>query len=204
MAILEARKLTKTFPGVTALDAVDIVVEPGQVHCVVGENGAGKSTLIKCLTGVNQPDAGDIFIDGINTRENTDLYNKIAYVPQEIDLFPQMSVAENLFLPFERHGIHNPIQQQSLSRRAAPLLAKFHLDVDPNANVDEIPVSAQQLLQCVRAIAHEDYDILVLDEPTTSLTTKDIDNLFNIIRNLKSDGKAAIFISHKLDEVLEL
>ena len=204
MAVLEARSLTKTYPSVIALKSVDISIEEGQVHCVVGENGAGKSTLIQCLTGVIDPDEGTIFIADEDALQQPELFDRVAYVPQEIDLFAGMTVAENLFIPFEKHGIDNPIRQSSLNEIAIPLLQRFRIDVQPDALVARIPVSAQQLLQCVRAVVHKHYRVLVLDEPTTSLTAADVAVLFQIISDLRSQGKAIVFISHKLDEVTEL
>ena len=204
MAVLEVRRLTKRYTGVTALRSVDILIEEGQIHGIVGENGAGKSTLIKCLTGVVTPDEGAVFIEGENALEKKAMFSRIAYVPQEIDLFGDMTVAENLFLPFEKHGIRGPIRQKTLNKKAFPLLRRFQLDVSANSPVAKIPVSAQQLLQCVRAVVHENYRVLMLDEPTTSLTSADTDRLFQIISELKSQGKAIVFISHKLEEVIGL
>ena len=102
MKVLEARNITKLFPGVVALDSVDVSFEPGEIHCIIGENGAGKSTLIKCLTGVYEPETGEVLVNGEDAMKNKALFGKVAYVPQEIDLFGYMSVAENLFLPFEK------------------------------------------------------------------------------------------------------
>ncbi|MCI8565050.1 MAG: sugar ABC transporter ATP-binding protein [Lachnospiraceae bacterium] len=204
MVILEAKEITKRFPGVCALDRVDIAFEPGEVHCIVGENGAGKSTLIKCLTGVYTADEGDIFIEAQSVKKNRKLFEKIAYVPQEIDLFKNMSVAENLFIPFERAGIRGPISQKKLCEKAVPLLEELGMTVEPETLVKDIPVSQQQLLQIARATAFEDYQVLMLDEPTTSLTDKDTEHLFSIVEKLKKEGKAVIFISHKLDEVFRI
>ena len=204
MAVLEAHQLTKIYAGVVALKSVNICIEAGQVHGIVGENGAGKSTLIKCLTGIISPNEGSIFIEDEDALKKTAMFNRIAYVPQEIDLFGDMTVAENLFLPFEKHGIRNPIRQKVLNQKAAHLLRHFQIDALPNSPVAKTPVSAQQLMQSVRAIVHEDYRVLVLDEPTTSLTSADTGRLFQIISELKSQGKAIVFISHKLEEVTAL
>jgi len=204
MKVLEAHNITKTFPGVVALNSVDVSFEPGEIHCVIGENGAGKSTLIKCLTGVYEPDEGQILINGMDVQKNRSLFDRIAYVPQEVDLFAHMSVAENLFLPFERSGFEGVINRKSLNERAIPILKKFRINVDPDALVKEISVSEQQLVQIARAVAVKEYDVIIFDEPTTSLTTKDTEVLFEIIRDLKRQNKAIIFISHKLEEVFEL
>ena len=117
MTILEAKGITKRFPGVCALNSVDIAFEPGEVHCIVGENGAGKSTLIKCLTGVYTADEGQISIAQKSVEDDPLLFNRVAYVPQEIDLFSYMTVAENLFMPFDRAGIDGTISQKKLCKR---------------------------------------------------------------------------------------
>lgn len=204
MKVLEAHNITKLFPGVVALKEVDIAFEAGEIHCIIGENGAGKSTLIKCLTGVYIPEEGKIQIDGVDARKKQELFQKVSYVPQEIDLFGHMSVAENLFLPYNKSGIKGWIRQRQLEKKAIPILEKFRIPVKPDELVKDIAVSSQQLLQIARATVHEDYTVLMLDEPTTSLTTKDTQILFEIIRELKKEGKAIVFISHKLEEIFEL
>ncbi|MEZ3435336.1 MAG: sugar ABC transporter ATP-binding protein [Lachnospiraceae bacterium] len=204
MKILEARNITKLFPGVVALDSVDISFEPGEIHCVIGENGAGKSTLIKCLTGVYEPEEGEVLIGGENAIRNKTLFNKVAYVPQEIDLFGYMSVAENLFLPYEQSGIKGMVNQRELAKKAIPVLKQFRIPVKPDELVKDISVSSQQLLQIARAVVHKDYEVLMLDEPTTSLTTSDTQILFEIVKKVKEENKAVIFISHKLEEIFAL
>jgi ribose transport system ATP-binding protein len=204
MKILEAQNITKIFPGVLALDSVDVSFELGKVHCIVGENGAGKSTLIKCLTGVYEPEYGDIFINGISAKKDKKLFNRIAYVPQEIDLFDNLSVAENLFIPFQRSQLKGAISQKRLRDKAKPILDKYNINVLPETEVKNISVSQQQLLQIARATVYEDYDILMLDEPTTSLTAEDAARLFDTIIRLRDENKAIVFISHKLEEVFSI
>lgn len=204
MSILEAKNITKRFPGVIALDSVDISFEPGQIHCIIGENGAGKSTLIKCLTGVYTPEEGEVYIGGEDALKEKALFKKVAYVPQEIDLFNNMSVAENLFIPYEQSGVTGIINQKELEKKAVPLLEKFKIKVNPDELVKDISISAQQLLQVARATVHEDYEILLLDEPTTSLTTNDTKILFDIIEDIKKENKSIVFISHKIEEMFEL
>lgn len=204
MKVLEAHNITKVFPGVVALDSVDISFQLGEIHCVIGENGAGKSTLIKCLTGVYEAEKGEVLIHGENAMKNKNLFNKIAYVPQEIDLFGHMSVAENLFLPYEKSGFKGLVNNRELEKKAIPLLEKFHINVRPDKLVKNISVSEQQLLQIARATVHEEYEVLMLDEPTTSLTTKDTQILFEAIKQVKEANKAVIFISHKLEEIFAL
>jgi ABC-type sugar transport system ATPase subunit len=204
MKILEARNITKLFPGVVALDSVDVSFESGEIHCIIGENGAGKSTLIKCLTGVYEPEEGEVLVNGNDAVKNKDLFGKVAYVPQEIDLFGHMSVAENLFLPYEKSGIKGIVNQKELEKKAVPLLEKFKIPVRPEELVKNISVSSQQLLQIARATAHKEYEVLMLDEPTTSLTTSDTAVLFEIVKRIKAENKAVIFISHKLEEIFTL
>ena len=114
MKVLEAKGLTKIFPGVVALDDISISFEPGRVHCIVGENGAGKSTLIKCLTGAYKPEEGEIYIEGKSARENPELFSRVVSVPQEIDLFQYLTVAENLFIPYEQTDVKGLIKQSEL------------------------------------------------------------------------------------------
>lgn len=204
MKVLDAQGITKMFPGVVALDSVDISFNLGEIHAVIGENGAGKSTLIKCLTGVYTPEKGSVMIDGQDALKNRDLFNKVAYVPQEIDLFPYLTVAENLFLPFEKFDITGRISQKKLQKMAEPVLEKFHIPVKPDELVKNISVSNQQLVQIARAINNSDYEVLLLDEPTTSLTTADTEILFDIVRHVREANKAVVFISHKLDEIFAL
>lgn len=204
MKILEAKNITKMFPGVVALDSVDIAFEPGEIHAVIGENGAGKSTLIKCLTGVYEPEEGEVLISGENAMKNKSLFDKVAYVPQEIDLFGHMSVAENLFMPYEKSGVKGTVNQKELEKRAIPILEKFSIPIKPSDMVKDISVSSQQLLQIARATVHEDYSVLMLDEPTTSLTSRDTEILFDIVKKIKEENKAIIFISHKLEEIFSL
>lgn len=205
MPVLEARGLTKIFPGVVALDSVNITVEPGEVHCIIGENGAGKSTLIKCLTGVYTPEAGDVIIGGETVAShNRSLFDQIAYAPQEIDLFLNLSVAENLFLPFKSTGMTGLVNQRRLESAARPILERFKIGVNPDELVRNIPVSARQFLQIARATLKEGYQVLILDEPTTSLAGRDVATLFDLVRQIRAEGKSVIFISHKLEELFEI
>ncbi|AHF93511.1 sugar ABC transporter ATP-binding protein [Opitutaceae bacterium TAV5] len=202
MAIIEARGILKRFPGVVALRGLNLAIQPATVHCIIGENGAGKSTFVKILTGVYTPDEGEVIIDGNDALHHPHLFEKIAYVPQELSLFPHMTVAENLFMPFSRSGIDGCLITGSrLNKAALPWLEKFHLDVRPSAFVRNLTVSEQQLLQIARALTNRHAEALILDEPTTSLTDREAERLFRIVRQLKSEGRSIIFISHKLDEI---
>ncbi len=206
MVLLNAKGITKRFPGVVALDKVDLTVNSGEVHCVVGENGAGKSTLVKVLTGLYRADEGSLFIDGkeVNLRESH-TFKAVAYVPQELNLFGHMTVAENLFVPFDKAGI-NPVifERKKCEKLAQNYLEKLQMKARPGDLVKDIPVADQQLLQVARALSNDRFRVLILDEPTASLTKPEIERLFAVIDILKSEGKGIIFITHKLDEVFKL
>lgn len=205
MKVLEAAHITKIFPGVVALKDMEISFELGKVHCIIGENGAGKSTLIKTLTGVYTPEEGTILVDGKDTKDNRKAFEAIAYVPQELDNFKFMTVAENLFMPFSRSGFKSGIvNNQKLFKSAEPYLKKFQINAKPDELVSNLSVSDQQLLQIAHATIDKNAKIFMLDEPTTSLTLKDTERLFEVIRQLKNDNKAVVFISHKLEEIFEI
>jgi ABC-type sugar transport system ATPase subunit len=205
MAVLEASGITKAFPGVVAVDDVSVAFELGRIHGIVGENGAGKSTLVKILDGVLRPDKGTVRIDGEDALASPRLFEAISYVPQELDLFRNMTVAENLFMPFRKAGFQDRLIRQSrLYAEAARWLELFQIDVAPSMLAKDISVSNQQLLQIARAAASRRCKVLILDEPTTSLTTKSIGRLFDVIRQLRDEGRSIIFISHKLDEIFDL
>jgi len=205
-SILEARGVVKRFPGVVALDGVDISCRRGTVHCVVGENGAGKSTLVKVLTGIYRPDEGTVQIDSVNAFEHPETFGKVSYVPQELQLFEHVTVAENLLLPLLKSGELSALfwSKRKIFDMAIPFLEKFHIREKPESIVHDIPPSSKQLLQIARALALEDREIIILDEPTTSLTAEDAELLFKVMRQLRNEGKAIIYISHKLDEVIAI
>ncbi|MES0864338.1 sugar ABC transporter ATP-binding protein [Ruegeria sp. SCPT10] len=198
MSLLEAQNITKRFPGVVALDHVDLAFERGEVHCIVGENGAGKSTLVKVLTGIYKPDEGTLAHEG-------DVHPTIGYVPQELNLFDHMSVAENIFLPYGKESAgFGILRRQSIELAAQRYIAQLRMTCQPNDIVRDISVAEKQLLQIARALASESLDILILDEPTASLTKTEIDRLFWIVEELQAANKSIVFITHRLDEVLRL
>ena len=210
MVLLQAKGITKKFPGVVALNEVDLTVNSGEIHCVVGENGAGKSTLVKILTGLYRADQGSLCIEGreLDLREShghSHSFKAVAYVPQELTLFNHMTVAENLFVPFDKAGVDSPIfSHGECERRARSYLEKLQMKVRPGDLVKDIPIAEQQLLQVARALSSDNFMVLILDEPTASLTNLEIDRLFAVIDILKSEGKAVIFITHRLEEVFRL
>ncbi|MHB8277994.1 MAG: sugar ABC transporter ATP-binding protein [Candidatus Humimicrobiaceae bacterium] len=203
--ILVLTNITKVYPGVIALKNVDISFERGKVHCLMGENGAGKSTVAKILTGLRTPDEGTVTIDGGDANKDKKLFGKVAYVPQELDLFKHMTVAENLFMPFSKTGTRGIfVNNSKLFKNSIPYLEKFHITAKPTDLVEDISVSEQQLLQIARATVNQGADIIMLDEPTTSLGLQDIERLFKVLRQLRKDDKAVIFISHKIEEIFEI
>ena len=203
---LEMTGLTKRFPGVLALENVSLALEPGKVHALMGENGAGKSTLIKILAGVYRPDEGSIRIGGVETRMNSPrdaLASGIKVVFQEIALIPEFTVAENVFLGEHPVGPLGAIRWGVIDRDAAALFDRIGFAVDPGARVRDLPVSKQQMVEIARAMAH-DARIVVMDEPTSSLTPSEVAQLFRVIRRLTALGIAVLYVSHKLEEIFEI
>ena len=202
MALLEASKITKRFPGVLALDEVDLTIEEGQIHCIVGENGAGKSTLVKIIEGIYNSE-GRLFIDGKEVDLNRPkLIDTVSFVPQEINLFMNLTVAENLFVPFSKSSFF--FNKKKYEKLASQYLDKLQIKARPRDVVKNISTADQQLLQIARALSNEDFKIIIMDEPTSSLTRDGIDRLFDVIKLLKKEGKSVIFITHRLDEVFEI
>ena len=203
---LEMRGIGKRFPGVIALDGVDLALAPGKVHALMGENGAGKSTLIKILAGVYGKDTGTIHVGGRETefRSPRDaLRQGIKVVFQEIALISEFTVAENIFLEEYPRIAGGSIDWKSIRAGAAELFQRIGFDVDPAAKTGDLPVSQQQMVEIARALAHE-ARIVVMDEPTSSLTPKEVELLFVVIRRLTALGIAVVYVSHKLDEVFEI
>lgn len=205
MAYLETSGLGRDFPGVTALDGVDLKIELGRTHILAGENGAGKSTLVKILTGTDTASRGQVLIDGRDPATDPSLYKNVAYVPQELTLFPQMSVAENLFMPFSRTG-HGGflVNRKAMMEEAKSYLDRFGIEARPDDLVVDISVSDQQLLQIARACTNEQMKVLILDEPTSSLTRVEVERVFKVVRGLLDRDHAIVFISHKMEEVFEI
>ncbi len=199
--LLQMRSITKTFPGVLALNNVQFSVERGEVHALVGENGAGKSTLMKILSGVYQADSGEVIFKGApvafkNTRQSQ--VAGITTIYQELNQVTQLSVTENIFLGSEivRAGM---IDWKQMHERARALLAKLHLEVDPRMPLNRLGVGQQQMVEVAKALHHK-ADLIIMDEPTSSLSIREIDYLFAIISELKQAGVAIVYISHHLEE----
>lgn len=203
--VLEARGVVKIFGQHQALDAVDFCAYAGEVHALLGENGAGKSTLIKILTGAYQPDDGAVLIEGQPVTLRDPLHGQshgIGTVYQEVNLLPNRSVAENLFLGRQptRFGL---IDRKRIDLAARDLLSRYGLDIDVRAELSEYSVAVQQIVAIARAVELSG-KVLVLDEPTASLDRNEVKRLFDVVRGLKAQGLAIIFITHFLDQVFEL
>lgn len=204
--IFDARGIQKAFPGVLALKGVNISLLPGSIHALLGENGAGKSTLIKVITGVHQPTAGTMTLDGVPTTfasPRDAIARGIGVVHQERNLFPRFSVAENIHLEKLSMSYLKPVQYAALNREARPWLEALDLDIDPATPVSELSVARMQLVEIAKALSLRSC-VLLLDEPTSSLTSSETDRLFTILRRLRDDGASLVFVSHKLEEVQEI
>jgi len=203
---VELRAITKRFGSFTANDEISVTVEPGQIHCLLGENGAGKSTLMNVLFGLLHPDDGQILIDGepvLFTNSGEAVRAGIGMVHQHFMLVPVFSVAENVVLGFEPTKSFDRVDHAKANQSIRDASERFGLAVDPEAIVEDLPVGIQQRVEILKALNHN-AELLILDEPTAVLTPQEIDALMEIMRSLKSAGKSILFISHKLREVREI
>ncbi len=207
---LEMRGVCKSFPGVKALDNVQLRLRPGKVHALMGENGAGKSTLMKCMFGIYSMDEGQILMDGepITIKDPMDALKKgIAMVHQELQPIPARTIGENIFLgryPLKKLlGIFPYVDHKKMYEDTAALLERVHMNFDPRQKLGELSVSQMQSVEIAKAVS-ANCRVLILDEPTSSLTQNEVDALFRIIGDLKEEGVAIVYISHKMDEILQI
>ena len=204
-ALLEAQNVTKIYPGVRALDAVDLTLRAGEIHTLIGENGAGKSSLIKLITGVHGPDAGQMVFEGkpVTFRSPQDsLAAGIGVVHQERNLIPRYSIAENMFLDRlpTRNGL---VDHKRMREEARHWLNVLELPIAPETQVRRLSVAQMQLVEIGRALSLNS-KLLLLDEPTASISEHEVVGLFRILRRLRDQGTAILFVSHKLEEVMAL
>ncbi|MBR9947856.1 sugar ABC transporter ATP-binding protein [Clostridiaceae bacterium Marseille-Q4145] len=203
---LELKGICKSFPGVKALDNVQLSVRPGTVHALMGENGAGKSTLMKCLFGIYKMDAGEIYLDGekIEVKDPDDAMNKgIAMVHQELQPVLARSVGENLFLgrfPTKNYGPLKVIDHKKMYEDTKMWLDEVGMDFDPKAQLGSLSIGQMQSVEIAKAVSHQ-AKVVIFDEPTSSLSDKEVDALFRIMNDLRDKGVAMIYISHKMDEI---
>ena len=202
---LTMRGITMTFPGVKALDNVDFTLKKGEIRALMGENGAGKSTLIKCLTGVNKFEAGEIHVDGIEgpivNKDTMDAQKKgISTVYQEVNLCPNLSVAENLFIGREPVTKIGTVNRRKMNTMAAELMKELELDIDVTQKLENYSLALQQMVAIARAVDMKS-KVLILDEPTSSLDDNEVEKLFGMMRKLRDQGVGIIFVTHFLEQV---
>ncbi len=203
--VLTMRGICMTFPGVKALDHVDFTLRKGEIHALMGENGAGKSTLIKCLTGINDFEAGEIHVDGIQgtvkNHSTLDAQNVgISTVYQEVNLCPNLSVAENLYIGREPMTPFHTIDRKAMMRKAAELTQRLDIKVDVAQNLENYSLAIQQMIAIARAV-DMDCKVLILDEPTSSLDDSEVEKLFKLMTMLRSKGVGIVFVTHFLEQV---
>ncbi|MCD7868666.1 MAG: sugar ABC transporter ATP-binding protein [Clostridiales bacterium] len=203
---LELKGVSKSFPGVKALDNVQLSVRPGTVHALMGENGAGKSTLMKCLFGIYKMDAGEIFLEGEKIKvANPDEAMKygIAMVHQELQPVPARSVAENLYLgrfPVKKFGPLQVIDHKKMYEDTAYWLNEVKMDFDPKAQLGSLSIGQMQSVEIAKAVSHQ-AKVVIFDEPTSSLSDNEVEALFRIMNDLRDKGVSMVYISHKMDEI---
>jgi rhamnose transport system ATP-binding protein len=205
-ALLELTGIVKSFAGVHALKGISFSLVPGEVHALVGENGAGKSTLIKVITGAHRPDAGTLAINGKVVENNDPTVSRnlgVAAIYQQPALFPDLTVAENIALRLERGGPWRLIRWGERQRRAKELLDRVGANVFPDSFVRDLTMPQQQLVEIASALGG-DAKVLILDEPTASLSDREVENLFRVIRELRAQGVGMIYISHRLEELPQI
>ncbi|NEY31287.1 ATP-binding cassette domain-containing protein [Streptomyces sp. PRKS01-65] len=202
--LLSMSGITKSFPGVRALDGVDLEVQAGEVHCLLGQNGAGKSTLIKVLAGAHQPDTGRLRWRGEDVTLRSPVAAMrlgIATIYQELDLVEHLSVAENVHLGHEPTTAGFVVRGKAARASTAALLKRLgHPEIDPARPVGDLPAAQQQIVSMARALSH-DVRLIVMDEPSAALDPEEVDNLFRIVADLTADGVAVVYISHRLEEI---
>src|SRR5882757_7020974 len=201
--LLEARGISKSFPGVRALDNVSLHVRRGEVHALLGENGAGKSTLLKILSGAQSPDAGQLFLHGLPLGHSQSPLERqragIVTIYQEFNLLPEMSVAENMYVGREplRFGL---IDWSALHEQSSRILSMLGLRMDPRVAVRTLTVGEQQMVEIARAMTF-DAQLIIMDEPTAALSGREVESLHRIVRDLRQRGISVIYVTHRLNEV---
>lgn len=205
--VLEVRALSKSFPGIRALDTVKLVLERGKVHALLGENGAGKSTLVKTLLGLHSPDSGEILFHGSPVQLRDPHHARqlgIAMVHQELMGFPELTVAENIFIGQEPCGRWpGCVDRRRMEADAAAVLARLGVSLEPTVRLGTLTVAQRQMVEIARALSHR-AEVIILDEPTSALSDREVEALMRVVDDLRSQGVAVVYISHKLEEVFRL
>ncbi|PZU90007.1 MAG: D-xylose ABC transporter ATP-binding protein [Shinella sp.] len=204
--LLVAEGIRKEFPGVVALDDVSFQLKRGSVHALMGENGAGKSTLMKILAGIYQPDQGSVLMKGVEIQLQSPLdalENGIAMIHQELNLMSYMTVAENIWIrrePLNRFGL---VDHKEMNRKTAALFNRLNIAIHPETKVGDLSVANRQMVEIAKAVSYES-DVLIMDEPTSALTEREVEHLFRIIRDLREQGIGIVYITHKMNELFEI
>src|SRR4051794_23328095 len=201
--LLQVSGLTKAYPGVLALDEVDFELRPGEIHAVVGKNGAGKSTLIGIISGAISPDAGALSFEGVSVPLDRLQSLPVATVFQESTIFPNLTIAENIFAGNEPGTGWRSVDRAAEHERAAVHLRRFNLHAEPDWLVAKLSPAEQKVVEIIRAL-EKACRILILDEPTAALSLSETNRLFELLREAKADGPAIIYISHRLEEIFQI
>ncbi|HZF35083.1 MAG TPA: sugar ABC transporter ATP-binding protein [Candidatus Angelobacter sp.] len=204
--LLEVEGVRKEFPGVIALDDVRFRLRRGTVHALMGENGAGKSTLMKIIAGIYTPDRGTFKLRGVDIRLESPLdalENGIAMIHQELNLMAFMTVAENIWIRREPKNRFGFVDHRAMRRETAELFGRLNIDLDPEVEVGSLSVANRQMVEIAKAVSYNS-DVLIMDEPTSALTEREVEHLFKIIRTLKAEGKGIVYITHKMSELFEI
>ncbi|MGY5809464.1 sugar ABC transporter ATP-binding protein [Rhizobium sp. LEGMi198b] len=204
--LLSAEGIRKEFPGVLALDDVSFRLKRGTVHALMGENGAGKSTLMKILAGIYIPDQGEVRLKGVEIRLKSPLdalENGIAMIHQELNLMPFMTVAENIWIRREPKNRLGFVDHAEMNRKTDELFRRLNITIDPEIQVRELSVANRQMVEIAKAVSYNS-DVLIMDEPTSALTEREVAHLFEIIRDLRAQGIGIVYITHKMNELFEI
>src|SRR4030095_1768280 len=204
--MLVAKNITKKFSGVTALDNISMDLHPGKVNAIIGENGAGKSTLMKIFSGVHSQYEGEIILNDkpvqFSSTKDAEAAS-IAIIHQELNLIPYLTITENIFLGSELVNIGGMLDKKKMQEKTKQLLKRLNLDIDPDTKISSLKVGQQQLIEIAKAL-HVDAAIIIMDEPTSAISDKEVENLFSIITEVKAKGKTIAYISHKLNELFQI
>ena len=204
--IIEMLHITKEFPGIVANDDITLQLRRGEIHALLGENGAGKSTLMKQIAGIEQPSSGKMYLDGeeVSFKNTTEARAKgVGIIHQELSLFPNLNVYQNIFMNNEQKKgvvVNNEIHKQ----KTKEVLERLEYPIDPEAKVGELRVGQQQMIEIARNLIQDDLKILIMDEPTSSLSQSEVQVLFKIMRELNAQGLSIVYISHRLEEIMEV
>lgn len=205
--VLKLENITKFFPGIKALDGIHLNIRPGEIHALIGENGAGKSTLVKILTGVHLPTSGTITYKGQDVSFKTAIEAQdagIAAIHQEASMFSELTVTENIYMGHHlKGGKFGALSWRQMRKKTSDLLERMELDINPDTLVKNLGVAQRHMVEIAKALSI-DADVVIMDEPTSALTLREVEDLYKIVRQLKNEGKAIIFISHKFDEIFEI